>query len=429
MLAGLLMVSPSCRADALQEALARHLKSQPLAQVYDWLGGVSASGDKQIERQRWLGQIALEMGRYTSAARHFEQVVVMAPNDMGTRLDLTIAYAEQGNLPAARASLAALHHRLGDAPPPPGAAERIAELEQRLSRASATPRWAWFEDATGSLGIAGGYDSNANLGSRHDSLAVNLWGELPLRLQLAEPSRARGSAYSQLDARVRVPLVQGDNGQGRWGLLAGADLRRYHDLDSLHRRGMHLGLQWTGPRRRRQFTLLSYRQQIDGYESRTSLEAGMRQLLGDGWLAGLGAQWQQEPELPASRTLRLSLWREWQGTLFWWQGSRQWRPRRAAGGTWRLEAGMESPPWRFHDLALSAFASGEYRRDTEAYSPQFFGRETRSDRVRRLGARGRLPLGTHWVTEMDVSWERTDSTIALYDTRRLQAEARLEWRF
>jgi len=428
-LIAMLSLNAVARADSLQDALAERLQSQPLAQVYDWLSRMSASPDEQAERQRWLGQIALAQDDYVRAARHFEKVVVLRPNDMGTRLDLAIAYTEQGNLPAARASLAALRHRLDGAAPPPGAAERIAELERRLARASQAPRRSWFDDASGSIGLAGGYDSNANLGSRHDSLAVDLWGELPLRLELAEPSRAQGSAYSQVDARVRLPLSETGAGQGRWSLLAGADLRRYHDLDTLDRRGMHLGLQWLGPQQRRQFTLLGYRQQIDGYDSRSSLEASVRQRLGDGWLAGLGTQWQQEPELPASRTLRLELWREWHRALFWWQGSRQWRPQRPAGDTWRLELGAESPPWRIHDLALSAFINGEYRRDTEAYSPQFFGQDARREITRRLGARGWLPLGAHWLAELDLSWERTDSTIALFDTTRLQAEARLEWHF
>ena len=421
--------------------LEHRLARQPLAEVYAWLAEQPspATPEERLEVQRWLGQMALALGRHAEAAVHFERVIVRQPLDFGTRLELTRAYWLGGNHDAARASLNALEHHLrqqgidpqakGQPGLPRAAAEQLASLQQRLS----APRWeratSWFHLVEGSLAIAQGYDSNANLGARDARIPLELWGEIPVVTELASESLAQGSHFTELEVDLERPLTDGSSTADDWQLLAGGRLRHYHQLDALHRRDVYMGLRWRPPLGRQQWLLALQRVQASGFPAQLSLSADYRRLLKKGWLANTQLLVQEEPGLSTSQTLGLGLWHPWQGGLLWVRGSWQLRPERAAGDTWRAELGAETPGWQLGPLALSANASLERRGDTGAYSPPFFGSRRRQETSLELGARARLPLTRELDLMLQVEWQHTESDIALFENRRWQMEGRLAWRW
>lgn len=424
----LMLVWPTA-SHAWQTQLKTRLEKQPIEQVYQWLSEVSPKNDSYDDFHRWSGQIAMRLGDYPAAVEHFEQVVLLTPFDLGSRLELSIAYAKMRNFPASRASLAALYHYLGDRSLPPVAAERIAALRERLAASQLQHPEGAIGLASGNLSVAQGFDSNANQGSSQRTIPLNLWGEIPLELELADASMAKPSTYVQWDASLRMPLgAITDNPvfQG-WQAVAGASNRHYQQLDSLDRRVIYGGGQWQSKNGRHQISLLGIHHQVDGLDNRWSVNANYRRLINRHWLASFGLEWQQEPRRPASHKLYLGLWAEWQQAVFWGRTSWQFRPERAAGDTWRMEIGVGSPVLHLNPLSLSAYATWEIRRDTQPYSPAFFGDERRNETTTTLGGLARLPLAESLDAILDVSLERMKSDLVLFERRRFQVETRLEW--
>lgn len=419
----------------LEQRLEARLQRQPLAQAYAWLAEQPLPQAQQAEVLRWLGQMAMQLGDHAAAVEHFERLVLLEPLDLGSRLELTLAYAELGNLPAARASLDALHYHaerhLGDSPPPPAVARALAELESRLASGRMEGLNRLAGQLRGSLALAQGYDSNANLGARSSTISLNLWGEIPLQAELADESLAQPSHYTELASRISVPLyaLLPETVSDDWQLVAGGTFRRYHELDSLHRRDFYLGAQWQPGERRQQLSLVALHQGVEGLPGQWSLNADYRRLVNTHWLASVGVQWQDEPYRSASRTLWAGLWREWQRALLHGRASWQLRPDRAAGDTWRVTLGADTPGWRWQRLTLNAYATLEHRQDTAPYSRQFFGDEPRRETTTTLGTRGRLPLSEALDLTLDASWEHTSASLALFENRRWQLEAGLAWRW
>ena len=421
----------------LEQRLEEKLQQQPLPQVYLWLRHQELPPLQRHDQLRWLGQMAMQLDDHAAAVDHYERLVLLDPMDLGSRLDLALAYAELGNAAAARASLEALDYYLqqaeGSARLPAAAARAIEELEARLDNAEgqhASPSSDIVSQLRGSLTVGQGYDSNANLGARSRSIPLSLWGEIPMTMELADESLAQPSHYSSVGGRVSLPLeAVATAPEGDWQLLAGGEYRHYHQLDQLHRRDVYVGGQWQPTDRQQQLSVLALHQHVDGLPSQWSLVSDYRRLIGPHWLSSLGVQWQDEPHRSSSQTLRAGLWREWQQFLLHGQVSWQFRPGRPSGDTRRLAARVDTPDWRLSDLTLSGYAKVEHREDTEAYSPQFFGDARRREVTTTLGARGRLPLSRDLTLVMDAGWDHTRSDIALFDNRRWELEARLAWRW
>lgn len=421
----------------LEQRLEEKLQQQPLPQVYLWLKNQEPPSLQRHDQLRWLGQMAMQLDDHAAAVDHYERLVLLDPMDLGSRLDLALAYAELGNIAAARASLEALHYYLqqaaGSARLPAAAARAIEELEARLDNGQgphASPSRDIASQLRGSLTVGQGYDSNANLGARSRSIPLSLWGEIPMMMELADESLAQPSHYSAVGGQVSLPLeAVAPAPQGDWQLLAGGEYRHYHQLDQLHRRDVYIGGQWQPTDRQQQLSVLALHQHVDGLPSQWSLVSDYRRLIGPRWLSSLGVQWQDEPHRRSSQTLRAGLWREWQQFLLHGEVSWQFRPGRPSGDTLRLAARVDTPDWRLSDLRLSGYAKVEHREDTEAYSPQFFGDARRSEVTTTLGARGRLPLSRDLTLVMDAGWDHTRSDIALFDNRRWELEARLAWRW
>src|SRR5690554_3606252 len=168
----LAMASATEPASPLEQRLERQLEQQPLQAVYRWLAAQELPAAQRAQQLRWLGQMSMRLADYAAAVEHFEQLVLLDRLDLGSRLDLALAYAELGNTDAARSSLDALYYYQGQAAGtrsalPPAAARAITQLESRLNgqvrQAPTTSRFT--QQLHGSLSVSQGYDSNANLGA------------------------------------------------------------------------------------------------------------------------------------------------------------------------------------------------------------------------------------------------------------------------
>ncbi|MGM0693356.1 MAG: tetratricopeptide repeat protein [Pseudomonadota bacterium] len=430
LLVGLLLAAP---AAALEEAvLAQRLAEQPLPAVYRWLQRqpVPALPVEASRYHRWLGEMAMQLDNPAAAVTHFEAAILANPYALGARLEQALAYTELGNVPAARGSLRALHRYRGDAELPPEAAQALGRLEQRLAESSAA---GWQDAVAGTLSVAQGFDSNANLGSRHSTIPLNLFGMIPDEARLADASRAQPSHYSRVGLTSRLPagtlLGGADATLADWQLLGGLGAQRYHDLERLQRRDAYLGAEWQPDRRHERVTTLLQYQHVAGIGTAWYLDADYRRLLGGHWLAELGVQWQEAPGGRRSFRLKGGVWREWQGMLLWGNASWQVRPDRPAGDTWRLRLGAQSPRWRWGDLETYGYAHLERRQDTDVYNLAFFGDQRRRETTATLGARLRHPIDQRLALVVDAGWERTRARLELFELERWRLEAALQWRW
>lgn len=412
--------------------MLRRLSEDPLTGVYAWLQRqpVPSASVEAARHHQWLGQMAMQLTDYSAAVEHFEAAVLANPYALGSRLELAIAYTELGNESAARASLRGLEAYRGETPLPPAAARTLAQLETRLSRGQSSTAGGWSSALQGTVTAAQGYDSNANLGSRHRTIPLNLFDMIADEAVLADASRAQSSRYSRFGLTANLPagllLPGSDQEFADWRLLAGMGAQRYHDLNSLHRRDAYLGVEWQRSQDQRLSTMLQH-QDVDGIGTAWYLDADFRQLLAGDWMAQAGLQWQREPVGRQSQRLSIGLWRQWGSALMWGSASWQHKPDRPAGDTWRLRMGAQSPTWHWRALEAKGYMHLMERHDTEPYNYVFFGDQRRRETTATLGARASLPLMSALDLVVDARWEKTCASLELFDTDRWSLEAALEW--
>ncbi|MFC2992551.1 tetratricopeptide repeat protein [Halomonas tibetensis] len=381
--------------------------------------------DERAERLAYLrqaSQFAMRLDRLPDVIAHLEQLILLAPHDLGSRLDLSIAYLATGNPQAASASLQALHRYRGDDPMPPAAAQAIRRLEQRLQRVPG----AQEPYISASASLAHGYDSNVNLGPSRSLIDLVLWGELPFQAELDEASLPQASRYSELTGELEYPL---GNGNREWAAAGRVMARQYHDLDRLHRHDLQVSLRWRPSHHAARFDVSGVYQHIDSQGEQHGLQSSWRMQLGNHWLTVLGLEWERDTLGRQQHRLQSGLWREWRGWQGWLRASHQWRPERESGDTQRAEVGLGTPAWQLGRAEIQAYAQWELRRDAEPYSPAFFGDTQRRERHATLGISGRYPFGERLSLQVDARWERTQANIDLFEHRRWQLESRLNWRW
>ncbi|MDR9440416.1 MAG: hypothetical protein RI841_13130, partial [Halomonas sp.] len=82
LLGWLVLAMPTLAATSpLEAALERRLNQAPLAEVYAWLSELPLPDDpaQLAQQQRWAGQMALQLARYSDAIVHFERVLPLEP--------------------------------------------------------------------------------------------------------------------------------------------------------------------------------------------------------------------------------------------------------------------------------------------------------------------------------------------------------------
>lgn len=391
-----------------------------------------AAPTKAARYYQWLGQIALRNKDTATAITHFEAAVLAYPYALGARLELALAYAEQGNTQAARASLRALHAYRGASPLPPTAAQTLDTLERQLTSQQPLSESAnWYDAAQGNLSITQGFDSNANLGSRHRTISLNLFDQISDQAVLADASRAQSSHYSRITMALSLPASALFNkpSAAAWYLKGGFGAQQYHDLDTLHRQDTYLSAEWRPQMRPTRLAATLQQQYVAGIGKARYVDIDYRRLLGEHWMAEVGLQWQREPIGRDSHRLSAGLWREWHGVLLWSNADWQFRPGRDSGDTRRLQFSAQTPDWQWQTIRTQAYLNLERRQDTDLYNYVFFGDKKRRETTTRLGLRSRLPLAGSFDLLMDAQWEETRSNLELFENQRWNLEATLRWRW
>lgn len=372
----------------------------------------------------------LEAGRYTSAIDELESIVNSQPSNLGALLDLAIARCLSGAPDQAARIFLQLESR-PDLPPP------IAEVIAYYRSGHCTPR------PIGLLGLiaAGvGYAHNLNLAPL--SSVIPLPG-LGVDLALAEGSRPRSSAYSQLEGGLLFPLTV----DRRWTLGAFAQSLRHvegysrdYDLGSaqasLNYRNGGIG----GFPGRTEAQLAHARLWLGGraHLGATVASGSMLAPLGTDWSAGgaLAATRLAYSELGAfnSRQLELRARSRWQSSAVRLTVDAGWHHDEALaqrpggdrrGPVLQIQANWLAGPRDAVDLTLRQ----TWLRDASPYNVTLFGDLRRSSRQTSLQFAWRHALTPRLNARLDYRYHLSRDPLQLFVYNAQTATASLEWTF
>jgi hypothetical protein len=297
----------------------------------------------------------------------------------------------------------ALRHRrwLADNNLPPA----LAQLIDSWLAGTNPPAGAAPANTRVRLTLSQGYDSNANDGSRHDSISVNLSG-LPLNWTLDEASRAQASHYTGIGASLSHQHKQ------RWDLSG--RLRRYHALREtelqLHAAlsqplpcptgltcSLDLSLSARDQAHERQLigqlgtTLMTRQHRASLYIRHTDENDGADS-------QGMGLQWYYS--LPPSVLL--------------FAGAEYDHPlqSRAGGDRISLHLGSRWQPFSATPWLLELLHLQEY--EQTPYAPAFWGDTHRDRQLSRISTEYTWALNSAMALRTQLDWRRTDSALELY---------------
>ncbi len=177
-LAALLLAAlSSSSVMAYETVLIQHLELGQKSEAYGWL-------QKNLSRYRedprfndLLAQLALALNDYDGAITALERLVKLQPSHLGARLDLVIAYRQQGQIENATEELKELLIKVSRLERMPvNVADAIAKLEKELIL---TPRRRNFY---AELEVAAGRDTNVNQGSSINEFILDLQNPTPIVL-------------------------------------------------------------------------------------------------------------------------------------------------------------------------------------------------------------------------------------------------------
>ena len=151
------VAAPSFARSAEQSTAAGMLKEgRKPEDVYVYLAAFEERYAGDVDYDYTLGANAYDAGRYDDAVFVLQRAVASRPKFSGARMELARAYYAVGDNESARREFSTLE---GEAPPPE-AARAIAEYLDAIDRRAA----AYQRQLSAFLEVAGGYDSNANGG-------------------------------------------------------------------------------------------------------------------------------------------------------------------------------------------------------------------------------------------------------------------------
>lgn len=290
-----------------------------------------------------------------------------------------------------------------------GLADAQADATAPRSRASITTSRL-------SLRLNRGYDSNANDGSRHDSIAINLNG-LPLTWSLDPSSQQQASTFSAFSLNWQHQTER------TWNL--GGSARHYDALDdtefrlyALLNQPIHcpVGLNCT-----LDASLNGLRQE---QQKRLQAQFGVS-LLGRTQRTSVYLRHTRDSAAPDSQSIGL----QWLGRVhtraILLAGAEYDHPEqpRAGGAKTSLHLGARLTPLSGYPLELNLIHLREY--EQHAYSTGFWGDARRNRRLSRIGARYQWPLTRSLSLHTRLQWRHTDSPIELYQQHGWLAELTL----
>lgn len=369
-----------------------------------------------------LAEVALQQGELEKAHSALERIVIQVPTDLGARLDLALVCYQLGQVSCARQQLEVLLWLSQQQPAPVAAQQAIDWLQGQLNKQTKARKVR-----TGLWLLEAGYDSNANLGADRREIRLDLWGELPLTLQLADASLSTSDSYAEIGAMVFLPVNDAFPAWAQYSFtdnahwLAGFNHREYRTLDDFEQSSLYGGVQWYSAFEQQRINLL-LSQQWFGFEPyRLSLILDAERTLPgtDTLYASARYEWikDQLVSLPNSHLVEVGLsWRE-QAMEVNANAAWQWRPERTAGNTAELGVQGKYRKMLSSDTLMTTYLGVTYTQDTDAYSPQFFGSVRRKDLSWLGGVELKWQLGAGQLL-WDTSFESTHSSIDLNQRKR-----------
>jgi len=445
-------------SESLEMAIGQRLADSGRRETYEWLKSVAGQHDDNPTYHDWLGRLAIELGEYREAIPPLRALIELEPRHMGGRLDLVIALQLEGRSHEARNELQALNallKRYPEAELPSQAQRQLGELNKLLMTGTEQQKVHASLAGYASLGV--GHDSNANRGSDDDAITVSLPGYPPFQLPLGADSIKQGDGFSEASGH----LEYGSRGNGcrfsecrLW--MAGAMVREYNSLSEYDQRHLYAGTRKSyGGRYQREYSVM-----LQGIRSSEIRYAGLDKRVDEQWIAGVEYRQrvptfkqligsgkievieETDSDNPTSTMASLRLngvlvpirgphsFNQVNRRLLWELGG-SWheRPDYLSGNTQRLWLSAQYPFALESSWQGSLTALYRWRQDTEPFSSIFFGDEHREDREWALGVNMQYLVSDNWVVTSKAHYEKSESTITLFDTTRLQLSLSLAYSF
>jgi len=344
-------------------------------------------------------QVAAKTNDWQSARKATQQLSHCLPQRGDLRVDLLRYALLLHDYPAARQEFDWLQRQ-----PLPPALERI--ITSWMQQAPAIPISADSRNLHTSVTLTGGYNSNANDGSRHRLVPVNLGG-LSLLWRLDNASTAQPSSLVGAETRL-------DYSAGSHGLSAVLDFTHYTDLDA-----RDLGATFA-------YTHL-YDCRLAGECRLSALVNGREEFGNRRYQALLGTsvstshqlwntyvRYSHEPSGATSHSAGLQASYLLTPQILLHGGLEYDRsPQPRAGGTraqWHL--GTRIQPLHNSNLQMTLLHLREH--DQTAWSPALWGQDRRDRKFSKLGLEYRQNLGPGWSLKLEGDYRRTNSAIPIY---------------
>lgn len=310
---------------------------------------------------------------------------------------------------------AALEHRAWlEANHIPPALARL--VDTWLAAASPTPLITAGQRHELGMMLTRGYDSNANDGSRHNSILVNFNG-LPLDWNLDTASKERASSFSALNLNWQY--------QGTRNWYIGGSARHYDNLKETEFRLYTLMGQPLpcpeGLRCRLDTSVNGHRQEE---QQRVQAQVGVT-LSTERQRFSLYTRYNYEQVAADSQSVGGQWLRKLAPGVVIYTGLEYDQPQEARAGDDRfsVHAGTRNRPWQNIPWEWQLMYLREY--EESAYSPAFWGNKKRDRRLTRLNTQYTWRLNKHLSLKASADWRHTDSPIELYQQEGWSSELTL----
>lgn len=416
--------------NAYTTELIQHLENNNTKAAYEWLIRNESLYANDPAFNEWLAQLALLHKQYPQAINALERLILLKPNHIGARLDLTLAYYRTGAISEAREEFAYLKETLTSVKNiPQDARELIQKMNIDLALPANSPKLA------AKLQMTVGYDSNANLATDASSITLNLQGQIPIELNLAPESIASSDTF--IEERLQLSLSEPENTctQLQWcySLLGDLSARHYQTQTTYNRQHWLLaGLasKQTAKNHQQWLTYIQYAEPNDQDAQSIFAVEYNHQEVGPAIIPGytLHADYRHaQHSQPDTQYLAASLYTDrsklWSHSINF---GYHLQPKRTAGDTLRIQV-SSSHKIRLAQWRLRHSASATYERDANSYSEFLFGPTRRQDTNFTLSANAIRTFNPHWSLSLDLRYSKNKSSIPLFDHNRLEALSTLSY--
>jgi len=410
--------------------LIQYLEKNDTHAAYQWLIENEPLYANDPAFNEWLAQLALLNKHYPQAINALERLILLRPNHIGARLDLTLSYYKTGAISEAREELDFLKEILIDVKNIPRDA-RVLLQEMNINLAHPTPA----PKLAAKLQMTAGYDSNANLATDASSITLNLQGLIPIELNLAPESIASSDIF--VEERLQISASEPSNtcSEQQWcySMLGDFSVRHYEEQTTYNRQHLlvaGLASRQTEKSRQQWLTYIQYAEPNDqDVQSILAVEYS-HQKIDSATLPSYtlhadyrNAQRNQTDTQYLAASLYTDSSKPWSQSV---NVGYHLQPKRHAGDTIRIQL-SSSYNTRLGPWLLRQNASAIYERDTDSYSEFLFGSTARQDTSLTFNTNIARMLNPHWSLSLNLRYSKTISSIPLFNHDRLEAYSTLSY--